>query len=322
MKKNSTVAKNRNKIFKQPKRTIGLDLGDRSSHYCILDEAGNVILEHDLPTTPKGIQQVLALERYGRVSTFGLSQSIVRLLDNPFNWLTRYPMSCRVNTFYLHRLSLPDFNSIAPKALRRIKSQISLGDKSIKVGSLRSREARKPKTCSNRQAVAVEIEFRCLKFCANTLDYTLCVLLRRMRQHKKKFFASNTAANITASRFGFQNLRKRLEDGVARVVSMGIIDSLEMVQVSQRDPEGKAVPGRPAQLPCRPVFNCAPIWKAGQGIGEGKFLQHGILDFDFSLEFHNSEAHPDPSDEFFRMKRFSKVIVGSRCQPLNYTLLL
>jgi transposase len=58
MKKNSTVAKNRNKIFKQPKRTIGLDLGDRSSHYCILDEAGNVILEDSLPTTPKGMRQV------------------------------------------------------------------------------------------------------------------------------------------------------------------------------------------------------------------------------------------------------------------------
>jgi len=58
MKKNSTVAKNRNEIFKQPQLTIGLDLGDRTSHYCILDEAGNVILEDSLPTTPKGIQQV------------------------------------------------------------------------------------------------------------------------------------------------------------------------------------------------------------------------------------------------------------------------
>jgi hypothetical protein len=47
MKKNSTVATNRNEIFKEPKLTIGLDLGDRSSHYCILDEAGNVILEHN-----------------------------------------------------------------------------------------------------------------------------------------------------------------------------------------------------------------------------------------------------------------------------------
>jgi transposase len=58
MKKNSTVAKNRNEIFKQPKLTIGLDLGDRSSHYCILDGAGNVILQHNLPTTPNGMHQV------------------------------------------------------------------------------------------------------------------------------------------------------------------------------------------------------------------------------------------------------------------------
>jgi len=58
VKKISTVATNRNEIFKEHKLTIGLDLGDRSSHYCILDEAGEVILEHSLPTTPKGIHQV------------------------------------------------------------------------------------------------------------------------------------------------------------------------------------------------------------------------------------------------------------------------
>jgi transposase len=62
MKKISTVATNRNKIFKQPKLTIGLDLGDRTSYYCILDEAGNVILEDSLPTTPNGIRQA-----FGRI---------------------------------------------------------------------------------------------------------------------------------------------------------------------------------------------------------------------------------------------------------------
>ena len=60
MKKNSTVATNRNEIFKEHKLTIGLDLGDRSSHYCILDESGKVILEHNLATTPKGIHQVFS----------------------------------------------------------------------------------------------------------------------------------------------------------------------------------------------------------------------------------------------------------------------
>ena len=57
MRKNSTMAIRRKQIFKQPRLTIGLDLGDRSSHYCILDETGNVILEDNLSTTPKGVQQ-------------------------------------------------------------------------------------------------------------------------------------------------------------------------------------------------------------------------------------------------------------------------
>src|SRR5712671_3199260 len=60
VKKISTVATNRSEIFKKPKLTIGLDLGDRSSHYCILDEAGEVILEHNPPTTPKGIHEVFS----------------------------------------------------------------------------------------------------------------------------------------------------------------------------------------------------------------------------------------------------------------------
>ena len=60
MKKIITVAKNRNEIFKQQQLPIGVDLGDRISHYCILDEAGNVILEQSVPTTSKGIQQVFS----------------------------------------------------------------------------------------------------------------------------------------------------------------------------------------------------------------------------------------------------------------------
>jgi transposase len=58
MKKISTVAIERIQIFKESQRTIGMDLGDRSSQYCILNEAGEVIWESKLPTTPKGIEEV------------------------------------------------------------------------------------------------------------------------------------------------------------------------------------------------------------------------------------------------------------------------
>ena len=45
MKKVSTAAAKQSRNFSQPKLTIGLDLGDRCSWYCVLDEAGEVLLE-------------------------------------------------------------------------------------------------------------------------------------------------------------------------------------------------------------------------------------------------------------------------------------
>jgi Ethanolamine utilization protein EutJ (predicted chaperonin) len=42
MKKVSTVAAKQSRNFSQPKLTIGLDLGDRSSWYCVLDEAARL----------------------------------------------------------------------------------------------------------------------------------------------------------------------------------------------------------------------------------------------------------------------------------------
>jgi transposase len=56
MKKISTTT---TEAFRKMQRlTIGLDLGDRSSWYCVLDESGEVILEQRLSTTAKGIEEV------------------------------------------------------------------------------------------------------------------------------------------------------------------------------------------------------------------------------------------------------------------------
>ena len=46
--KSSTVTMSGKEILKQRKLTIGMDLGDRSSRYCVLDEAGDVILERSV----------------------------------------------------------------------------------------------------------------------------------------------------------------------------------------------------------------------------------------------------------------------------------
>src|SRR6201993_227403 len=60
MKKTSTVRVNGNMIFKGHKLTIGVDLGDHWSCYCVLDEAGKIILEQKVATTPEAMKQTFS----------------------------------------------------------------------------------------------------------------------------------------------------------------------------------------------------------------------------------------------------------------------
>ncbi len=68
MKKVSTAAAKQSSNFSQQKLTIGLDLGDRSSWYCVLDEAGGVLLEQKLSTTPKAMKEVFGAMPRSRVA--------------------------------------------------------------------------------------------------------------------------------------------------------------------------------------------------------------------------------------------------------------
>src|SRR6202167_5351710 len=58
MKKVSTARAKKVEKSESQKLTIGLDLGDRWSWYCVLDEAGEVVLEQKVATTPKAMKEV------------------------------------------------------------------------------------------------------------------------------------------------------------------------------------------------------------------------------------------------------------------------
>jgi hypothetical protein len=56
-------------LNKQDRRlTIGLDLGDRSSFYCVLDEAGDILIEQKLSTTPKAIEEIFGAMPRSRIA--------------------------------------------------------------------------------------------------------------------------------------------------------------------------------------------------------------------------------------------------------------
>src|ERR1700730_1108522 len=70
---------------RQPKRiTIGLDLGDKSSRYCVIDENGEVLFERSVATSKKGMAHVFsALPRCRIALEVGThSPWVSRLLKN------------------------------------------------------------------------------------------------------------------------------------------------------------------------------------------------------------------------------------------------
>jgi transposase len=69
MRKDNTVKKSSvNRKSANRKLTVGVDLGDRSSRYCILDEQGEVLAEGSVATTKKGFAQVFGSKPRSRVA--------------------------------------------------------------------------------------------------------------------------------------------------------------------------------------------------------------------------------------------------------------
>src|SRR5580704_8685907 len=80
MKKNTTTKKSPKKaqvkeqqkqirqMAAKQKLTVGIDLGDQSSRYCILDEAGEVVSEGQVPTTKAGFDSLFAKMASSRIA--------------------------------------------------------------------------------------------------------------------------------------------------------------------------------------------------------------------------------------------------------------
>jgi len=68
MKKISTRAAAQGRNFSQQKLTIGLDLGDRNSWYCVVDKAGQIQREQRVPTSGKALQEVFGALPRSRIA--------------------------------------------------------------------------------------------------------------------------------------------------------------------------------------------------------------------------------------------------------------
>ena len=80
-------------------KTIGMDLGDRWSRYCVLDRGGEIVQEDRLRTTADGLEQ-----RFGKIPP----TRIVVEAGTHSPWISRQlELTCPPNP----STSLPEFNT-------------------------------------------------------------------------------------------------------------------------------------------------------------------------------------------------------------------
>jgi len=68
MQEISTMQASGSDNFKRPQVTIGVDLGDRSSNYCVLNATGDILLEDKLPTTSLAMKQLFGRMQRSRIA--------------------------------------------------------------------------------------------------------------------------------------------------------------------------------------------------------------------------------------------------------------
>jgi transposase len=68
MQEISTMQASASDNFKGPQVTIGLDLGDRASSYCVLGATGDILLEDKLPTTSLAMKQLFGRMLRSRIA--------------------------------------------------------------------------------------------------------------------------------------------------------------------------------------------------------------------------------------------------------------
>jgi transposase len=153
MKKLTTAV--RNGIEKLQRLTIGLDLGDRSSHYCVLDESGRMLAENKTATSPNAIKGVFGAIPQSRIAleTGMHSPWVSRLLSGlGHEVIVAHARNVRLigesrrkddrlDAQTLARLARIDPQLLCPVKHRSAKAQIDLSMIRARAGLVRARTA-------------------------------------------------------------------------------------------------------------------------------------------------------------------------------------
>src|SRR5882757_8122623 len=136
-----------------------------------------------------------------------------------------------------------------------------------------------------------------------------------MSNHQEKLIPAKSSTNIGAPCAFPEQVCECSQDGIPSLVPKSVVDGLEGIDVTQDDPEMKAVPGRTLHLFACPRFQRPPIRQTSQRIGLRCFFQFLALGRNLAIQINDPPANADTCQHFAIIKRLCKIVVGTSLQP-------
>ena len=98
----------------------------------------------------------------------------------------------------------------------------------------------------------------------------------RFRQEEQQLFSAIAGKDIHTPRFASQAIGDLPQDSISGGVAVGVVDSLEMIQVYHQCGEGACKAGGPGELSLAKLDQAPPIVEARQFINHHQLLDLGV----------------------------------------------
>ena len=124
----------------------------------------------------------------------------------------------------------------------------------------------------------------CRQLGARAVDDRRQIRFVGMRDDVEEFLAADPPRDVRRPGIAFQDLAKRFEHDVARVMAVRVVDLLEVIEVDHHHPEREAVTDRRGQLVRRPGFDGASVGQSSQRIGQREMLEQLVLFLQLTMQ--------------------------------------
>ena len=227
----------------------------------------------------------------------------------------------------VERLTIEANDAVPSRLLRYVQRIVSSFHEGITVFDPRMRPGRHAAAHRALQGAAVETERVSLYCFTRALGEGNGRVEHRTRQQEHKFFSPIATDAVDLPRLLFQDARELFQNRIARLMAVGVVHTLEAIQITQHHRKRLLEPSRMTECFFEALLQIAPVVEPRQRIGLRYLEEPRIHLRELSLALLERVLQPLDAQhglharfELGEVDRLRDVIVGAGVQPLDLVL--